>query len=247
MPYVEKLTSLSNFWQRFKLTLPGRLTIMKTCLISELNYVGCFLPMPDNIINLLQAIINNFVKKNLLVSAERLYLAPEDGGLGIFNLKTFFQAQHCSWIHRANNLTIDNWRFDLANLAPDNNILLLRKSDINPIVHPILANLVTSYSDFNGKFSAVNGNYKEAYIFENDAFQFQNNKIDVEFFGRNFYDRYKSKVRSLIFSSCYIGPRLKTVAEFAADGLPLTSVVWMRLQAALTHSRNVCIEKSRRL
>ena len=32
------------FWERFNLSLPGRLTIMKTSLISQLNYVGCFLP-----------------------------------------------------------------------------------------------------------------------------------------------------------------------------------------------------------
>ena len=60
---------------------------MKTCLISQLNYVGCFLPMPDDTLSTFQAIINQFVKNNLPVSAERLYLKPEDGRLGIFNLK----------------------------------------------------------------------------------------------------------------------------------------------------------------
>ena len=97
---VNKISSLANFWARFRLTLPGRITVMKTCLVSQLNYIGCFLPMPDDIRNLLQDIINGFVKKNLQVSAERLYLDPEHGGLGIFDLKEFFQAQHCSWIKR---------------------------------------------------------------------------------------------------------------------------------------------------
>ena len=91
---VTKINSLINFWTRFRLTLPGRQTIMKTCLVSQLNYIGCLLPMPDAILVQLQGLINNFVKKNLQVSAERLCLDMEHGGLGIFNLKDFFQAQH---------------------------------------------------------------------------------------------------------------------------------------------------------
>ena len=38
MELSEKISSLINFWTRFKLTLPGRLMIMKTCLVSQLNY-----------------------------------------------------------------------------------------------------------------------------------------------------------------------------------------------------------------
>ena len=90
MELSEKISSLINFWTRFKLTLPGRLMIMKTCLVSQLNYIGCFLPVSDLSINQLQLKVNNFVKGSLQVSSERLYLDPEDGGLGIFNLKQFF-------------------------------------------------------------------------------------------------------------------------------------------------------------
>ena len=238
MESVEKITSLVNFWSRFKLTLPGRLTIMKTCLISQLNYIGCFLPMPEDITELLQQIINSFVKKNLQVSAERLYLDPEQGGLGIFDLKIFFQAQHCSWIKRANAFRIDNWRFDLANLAPSNNILLLRPSDVNPLINPILHNLVLSYTNFYGRYSRLNGNYKEAYIFENSAFALNDQQINAEFFGQNFYNLYKNNIISLTFSMCFMGPRMKTCQEFADAGLPFTPATWMRLQATLLHSRH---------
>ena len=65
---VTKINSLINFWSRFRLNLPGRLTIMKTCLVSQLNYIGCFLPMPEDIPAQLQGLINNFVKKNLQLS-----------------------------------------------------------------------------------------------------------------------------------------------------------------------------------
>ena len=167
------------------------------------------------------------------MSVERLYLKPEDGGLGIFNLKEFFCAQHCSWIRRAELLTIDNWRYDLAHAAPLNNIFLIRKRDVDPLLNPILYNLVSSYCDFYSAFSAVKGNYKTAYIFDNDSFRLNNEKIDPDFFGINFYNAHKPIIRSLTFSQCFMGPRMKTPGEFAADGLPLLPAVWMRLQAAI--------------
>ena len=234
---VTKINSLINFWTRFRLTLPGRLTIMKTCLVSQLNYIGCFLPMPDAILVQLQGLINNFVKKNLQVSAERLCLDMEHGGLGIFNLKDFFQAQHCSWIKRAFSLCIDNWHFDLATLAPLNNILLLRSSDVDLNVNPILAKLVESYSSFYSCFIKINGNYKEAFIFENEAFCLNHQLIDRDFFGHAFHNRYKNIIRTLTFSSCFMGRRFKTQCEFADAGLPLSPATWMRLQTTLLHSR----------
>ena len=148
MELSEKISSLINFWTRFKLTLPGRLTIMKTCLVSQLNYIGCFLPVSDLSINQLQLKVNNFVKGSLQVSSERLYLDPEHGGLGIFNLKQFFQAQHCSWIKRAHAQRIDNWRYDLARASPDHNILQIKPMDLDPDTDPILRNFAISFSHF---------------------------------------------------------------------------------------------------
>ena len=60
---IGKIGNLIRFWERFKLTLPGRITIMKTCLISQLNFIGCFLPMPEEAITNVQRLIDGFVKK----------------------------------------------------------------------------------------------------------------------------------------------------------------------------------------
>ena len=63
----DKIRKLVQFWERFKLTLPGRLTIMKTCLLSQLNYIGCFLPAPYASIDHIQRMIDGFVKKIYLL------------------------------------------------------------------------------------------------------------------------------------------------------------------------------------
>jgi hypothetical protein len=56
-----KITNLIRFWERFKLSFPGRITIAKTFLVSQLNYVGCFLPVPAQVLEDIQILIDGFV------------------------------------------------------------------------------------------------------------------------------------------------------------------------------------------
>ncbi len=100
---LEKITKLILFWERFKLSIPGRISIVKTLLMPQLNYLGCFISPDDGTINLLQDSIDNFVLKGQPMTAARRYLKPEQGGLGIFNIADFLNAQKCSWIKRVLN------------------------------------------------------------------------------------------------------------------------------------------------
>lgn len=43
-----KISNENNFFRRFNLSLPGLVRVAKTILYSQLNYLGCILPIPDN-------------------------------------------------------------------------------------------------------------------------------------------------------------------------------------------------------
>jgi hypothetical protein len=60
-----KIINMASFWERFKLSIPGRITIAKTFMVSQLNYIGCFLEPSDAILDRIQLILDNFVKKIL--------------------------------------------------------------------------------------------------------------------------------------------------------------------------------------
>jgi hypothetical protein len=60
-----KVINLIRYWERFK--LPGRITIAKTFLISQLNYIGCFLPVPAAVLDDIQQLIDGFIKKNCII------------------------------------------------------------------------------------------------------------------------------------------------------------------------------------
>jgi hypothetical protein len=244
----QKIIGLVSYWERFRLSLPGIITIAKTFLVSQLNYIGCFLKPSDRILDEIQVIIDNFVKKNLNISHDRVSSKIEHGGLGLFNIKMFLESQRCAWISRAYRIQNDNWRYDLKNLAPGNNLLCIRPCDVDENLHPILFDLVVDYTKFYGKFSEINGNYKQAYIFDNKSFKLGpdfTGTIKQYSFGRNFYTLHKNNFRKLKFTDCFHEGRFKTVAEFAADGLPLLPAAWMLLRSSLLRAKALLTKNDR--
>ena len=231
----QKIVSQIAFWERFRLTLPGRITILKTCLISQICYIGSFLLLDLEIVSEMQTLMDGFVKKNLKIIQDRIYLPPNLGGTGSIKLNKFLPALNLSWFNRATKLRIDNWRYDLAFNAPMQNPFLIRESDLNPSINPILFNMAVNYVNFYKNFSAINGNYKEAYIFNNQTFCFgQNNQelFNEDFLGRDFINRHFNLIRTLKFCDLFHGNRVKTRDEFEMDGLAFTAATWMRIQLA---------------
>ena len=46
----QKITKIINFWERFNLSLPGRINIAKTLLLSQISYLGCIItPTSDTL------------------------------------------------------------------------------------------------------------------------------------------------------------------------------------------------------
>jgi hypothetical protein len=233
----EKIVTQINYWSRFRLSLPGRIAIAKTYMLSQINYLGSVFSPTDDQMRVMQESINNFIRKNLKISEERMYLPADKGGVGFFNIKEFLDAQKCTWIFRAYKKRIDNWRYDLQCLAPLNNPLLIRKEDVPVNTHPLLHNICVSYEKFYSSFSAADSNFKECYIYENDIFRdpATGAKLGKNFFGNDFYQNNKNIIRTLTYNDCFTDAGFKTVREFSDGGLHLSLVLWMRLQNTLMH------------
>jgi hypothetical protein len=57
----QKIIDLISYWERFRLSLPGRITIAKTFLVSQLNYIGSFLKPSRELLVEIQVLLDNFV------------------------------------------------------------------------------------------------------------------------------------------------------------------------------------------
>jgi hypothetical protein len=155
-----------RFWDRYRLSLPGRINVAKTLLLPQISYHASIIPLSVEKIENLQDKINNFVTGKMRL-AKNLVTAPlELGGLGFINLKNFIMSLQCSWIKRAATSTIDNWRLQLhlntggnpLSGSPDCFLV-----DQNPILHGIL----NSFFKLKECFYLRNDNFLEAFLLGN--------------------------------------------------------------------------------
>jgi len=233
----EKILKLISFWERFRLSLPGRIIIAKTFLLSQLGYIGCFLPIPDESLKITQSIIDNFIRKNENIATEKIYRSPEQGGLGFFRLKDFLIAQKVSWFCRAWKLPIDTWRRVIKNQAPKKNVILARPEDISKVHNPICYSFVESFKIFYGIFTETNSNYKCAYIYDNPSFTIgpdTSTTITIERLGVRGNTTNLANFRALTYDKCFHGTSFKTRDQFAESGVVLTPAAWFRLQLAIS-------------
>jgi hypothetical protein len=212
-------------------------------LVSQINYLGCiFRPREAQLLKI-QEVINNFVKKNLRIAENRIYLPVEKGGIGFFNISSFLEAQRVTWLFKAKKKRIDNWRYDLTVLSPNYDVLQVRLRDVNEGCHPILYGICEAYEKFYFNFSRSD-NYKFAQLFDNPNFRDPqtNNQLTPEFFGREFYRLNKQNIRKLTYNDCFSGTLFKSIREFREMELPLTIALWLRLRN--TNSIQIQIQKN---
>ncbi len=76
----EKIVNIILFWDRFRLSMTGRISIIKTLLIPQLNYLGCILSPDPAMLTEIQSIIDNFALCGRNILKDRRYLPPDMGG-----------------------------------------------------------------------------------------------------------------------------------------------------------------------
>jgi hypothetical protein len=151
----EKILNLILFWSRFRLSLPGRIAILKTLLIPQLNYLGCFLTPSRIVIDNLQSLLDDFVINGLNISKDQYYLPANEGGLGLIHVGTFLIAQKCSWVKRIYANTNDNWRLRLRLACPNFDVTLVKKIDFDSRSNPILYEIASAFDTFVGCFGKI--------------------------------------------------------------------------------------------
>ncbi len=55
-------------------------------LVSQIGYIGCIITPTDEQLKILQSLIDTYVKSSTVIAADRLYLKPAEGGLGLLIL-----------------------------------------------------------------------------------------------------------------------------------------------------------------
>jgi hypothetical protein len=238
-----KEDKLIRFWDRFFLSLPGKITIYKTFLISQINYVASIFTPNDEQLMCLENKMERFVTKGFSLSKDRIYAPISEGGLGLFKLKDFITALQCGWTKRAVTSINDNWKYTLATLAGGDvcNVVADRFTMSN--VGSTFGNLVTSFCKFKEAYCQVGNNFMGMQPYCNNAFGYGRgmaNKLDEEFFSITELGQNRDRILKITWLDLTVQGELKGKAEVEyAIGCRLTNEKY----GFLVNTYNIALKK----
>jgi hypothetical protein len=96
-----------QYWSRYNLTLTGRINVIKSLLFSQILYLGNFIMPSTERLKKIQTVLDEFAVGSMNFAKNRIYLAKEEGGLGLFNVENFLIGQQAVWVLRASLSTRD--------------------------------------------------------------------------------------------------------------------------------------------
>jgi hypothetical protein len=224
-----------EFWNRFSLSLPGRICVTKSLLISPLTHLGCFKLPSKKVLRDIQSAVDKFCKGKINFSAARLVIPVEAGGMGLFNIEEFLMAQQCCWVFRCFKSCRDNWRNDLYELSLGNP-LSFSPQITDSRRHPILYDIAVSYERFRTKFNKKNENYLTDCIFYNPILYREDRDkrtLTPDFLGISgntllTYRFAKTEIQNLCDDF-----GIRTRLSLTYDNLPLSEIGYGRLSNAL--------------
>jgi exonuclease III len=234
---ILKLRKIVNFWVRFRLSLPGRLNIAKTFLLSQVSYLGCIITPTDAQLTTITNIIDGFVKGNLNISRDRICREPSEGGLGMINTRDFIISQQVVWVKRAQLSTKDCWRYDLKRLCRGN-CWTLSPIIIDKSRHPILYNIAVSYEFFLRKFISKDDNFNKSFILNNPVIRRSREderKLTLSFFNQT-PGLNPTVLATVRFSDLFENGSMKSLLDINENfNLGLNLLTYMRLGTSLTN------------
>ena len=128
---IQKLELVVNDWKHKYLTIFGKITVVKTFMLSVLSHVAAVLPTPSKkYCKKIEMIITNFIRgentpatpnetaklKASIVSQEVIFSPKAHNGLGLQRIATFWSAIKMGWFRRLDHDSF--WKtFDIEDLS----------------------------------------------------------------------------------------------------------------------------------
>ena len=233
---ISKLYGIVRFWSRFHLSLPGRISIAKTLLYSQLGYIGSIISPTKVQIKTIENIIFGYVKSGLNIAKNRMTLPPKLGGLGLFDINDYITSLQVTWCKRALVSTRDCWRVDIVEKGKGS-VITINPNEISVGSDPILNNIAVSWEKFTKAFYSTNNNYLVSNVLNNPLIK--RNRNDPGKINCRFLEQQPPidlvKFGKLRVSDFFEPDGLKTLIDINTEyDLNINVLTYLRLGGALT-------------
>ena len=145
---------------------------------------------PENMLAELSDTMEKFVITGFQIAKKRLYIPTSEGGIGLFNLKTFLIALQLTMVKHAFDCcngthSNDNWKFDIV-CGTEQCFSSVGENQTN--FGKTLCGIAKSFRTFVEDFAKVANNYLHTPILNSQLFNYSNTEGDIfdqAFFGEN--------------------------------------------------------------
>lgn len=108
---VEEMQKLIDSWRTRKLTLQGKITILKTLAMPKLVYAASLLPVPETTIKEINKIFYKYLwGKSDKVQRHIMINNYDEGGLNMIDVESHVWALKAAWLPRIFNDLNDKWK-----------------------------------------------------------------------------------------------------------------------------------------
>jgi exonuclease III len=161
-----RIRNIKTFWSRFRLSLPGRISIAKCLMLPQVGYLGCILNPTKTQLECLKVLFSDFVKGNLNVGKDKVFLDVKFGGLGMIDIENYIQGLQCSWFKRLKNGCKDVYKETLINMGYGS-LDGFQHGKLSREDSPVLGTIVSSFENFHLQFLKKDLNWKKSKVLYN--------------------------------------------------------------------------------
>jgi hypothetical protein len=118
------------------------------------------------------------------------------GGLGLFDIKTFLDAQRITWVKRAREVN-DLWKISLYSRCYGS-VFNIRSQDYSSETEPCLHTIVSSYERFMTYYTKYGKNYKESFLYNNKSLNLgirNNSTLNRNLYTDRFWNEHGNKIK----------------------------------------------------
>ena len=109
---IKNMNTIINIWKSRNLSLKGRITILKTLIAPQINFLFSMIYIPEQVLKKIDKILFDYLWNSKPAKIKRsTIIAPiNEGGMGMIDIYYAHQASKISWIKRLYDSSTAKWK-----------------------------------------------------------------------------------------------------------------------------------------
>jgi len=190
---IKTMEKLTNIWKSRKLSLKGRITIIKSLILPQVQFLFSMIHIPNYTIEILDKILFSFLwdGKPPKIKRSTIIRSIEEGGLGMLEVRKVHTAAKCSWIKRLLNDTKSKWKVTMWHMLNIKSSILNKNSPGDALKlckSNFHSQILDSWFTAAGIYPESATDILNQYILQNKFVKINNRTIHTDYLGDSAYN-----------------------------------------------------------